>query len=64
MPIFSLVLKNDSTGDKYVIFREKKSGHNLSAFKDDLGKINWAEIPGIDDPFCAYKICIEKSVCN
>ena len=40
----------------------KKNAHNLSAFKDDLGKINWAEIPGLDDPSCAYKIVIEKYI--
>ena len=44
-----------------IIFREKYA-HNLSAFKDDLGKINWAEILGLDDPFCASKIFIEKYV--
>ena len=27
-----------------------------------LGKINWAELPGLDDPSCAYKIFIEKYV--
>ena len=56
-------LNNNSTGDKdkYVIFRDK-SAHNLSAFKDDQGKIHWAEIPGLDDPSCAYKIFIEKYV--
>ena len=31
-------------------------------FKDDLGKMNWAELPGLDDPSCAYKIFIEKFV--
>ena len=67
LPIFSLVLNNNrannSTGDKdkYAIFREKNA-HNLSAFKDDLVKINWAEIAGLDDPFCAYEIFIEKYV--
>ena len=63
LPIFSLVLNNNSTGDKdkYVIFPEENA-HNLSAFKDDLGKIHWAEIPGLDDPSCAYRIFIEKYV--
>ena len=29
-----------------MFFLEKKNVHNLvSAFKDELGKINWAEIP-------------------
>ena len=36
--------------------------HNLTAFKVDLGKINCAEILGLDDPFCAYKFFIEKYV--
>ena len=50
LPTFSLVLNNNSTGDKdkYVIFCEKNA-HNLSAFKYDLGKTNWAEIPAILD---------------
>ena len=62
LPIFSLVLNNHSTGDrdKYVIFREKNA-HSLNAFKDDLGKINWAELPGLDDPSCAYKMAIFKT---
>lgn len=65
LQIFSLVLNNISTSDndKYVIFREKNAHTgNLSAFKDELGKINWAEIPGLDDPSCTYKIFIEKCV--
>ena len=63
LPIFSLVLNTHNTGDKdkYVIFREKNA-HSLNAFKDDLGKLNWAELPGLDDPSCAYKIFIEKYV--
>ena len=63
MPVFSLVLNNHSAGDKdkYVIFREKNV-HSLNAFKDDLGKVNWAELPGLDDPSCAYEIFIEKYV--
>ena len=63
LPIFPLVLNNDSCGDKdkYAIFREKNA-HNLSAFKDDLVEVSWAEIRGLDDPFCAYKIFIEKYV--
>ena len=40
----------------------KKNAHNLSAVNDDLGKINWAELPGLDDPFLAYKIFVEKYV--
>ena len=37
LPIFSLVLNNQSTGDqdKYVIFREKIA-HSLNEFKDEL----------------------------
>ena len=37
LPIFSLILYNNSTSDKdkYVFFREKNA-HNLSAFKDEL----------------------------
>ena len=49
---------NHNTGDhdkdKYVIFREKNA-HTLSAFKDDSCKINWAELPGLDDPSCACR---------
>ena len=39
---------NNSTSDKdkYIIFREKNA-NNLTAFKDELGKINWAEMPGL-----------------
>ena len=63
LPIFLLVLNNHSAGDrnKYVIFREKNA-HSLNAFKEDLSKINWAELPGLDDPSGAYKIFIEKYV--
>ena len=47
LPIFSLILYNDSTSDKdkYVFLREQNV-HNLSAFKDELGKINWAGMRG------------------
>ena len=44
---------------KYVFFREKNA-HNLSAFKDELGKINWAEMPGLNDPSCAYELFVGK----
>ena len=47
LPIFSLILYNDSTSDKdkYVFLREKNV-NNLSAFKDELGQINWAGMRG------------------
>ena len=53
----------NSTGDKdiYVVFREN-DGHNLSAFKEELGKTNWAEIPGLNDTSCAYEIFVEKYI--
>ena len=61
LPIFSLILYNNSTSgkNKYVFFREKNA-HNLSAFKDELGKINWAEMPGLNDPSCAYELFVGK----
>ena len=61
LPIFSLILYNNSSSDKnkYVFFREKNA-HNLSAFKDELGKINWAEMPGLNDPSCAYELFVGK----
>ena len=61
LPIFSLILYNNSTSDKdkYVFFREKNA-HNLSAFKDELGKINWAEMPGLNDPSWAYELFVGK----
>ena len=34
--------------------------HNLTAFKEELGKINWAEMPGLNDPSCAYEIFVGK----
>ena len=45
LPIFSLILYNNSTSDKdkYVFFREKNA-HNLSAFKDELGKLSLIHI--------------------
>ena len=62
MPI-SLIFNNNRTGnkDKYIIFREKNT-HNLSALNDDLGKINWAELPGLDDPFLASIKSLLKSM--
>ena len=61
LPIFSLILCNHSTKDKnkYVIFVKT---HNLSAFKDELGKINWAEMPGLIYPSCAYEIFVKKYI--
>ena len=61
LPIFSLILYNNSTSDKnkYVFFREKNA-HNLSAFKDELGKINWAEMPGLNNPSCIYELFVGK----
>ena len=61
LPIFSLILYNNSTSDKnkYVFFREKNA-HNLSAFKDELGKINWAEMPGLNNPSCVYELFVGK----
>ena len=36
--------------------------HNLSAFIDELGTIKWAEMPGLNDPSCAYEIFVEKYI--
>ena len=67
LPIFSLILHDNITSEKvkYVFFREKNA-HNLSAFKDELGKINWAEMPGLNDPSCAYEIFVGKytTICD
>lgn len=61
--IFLFVLNNYSIGDKdkYVIFCEKNV-YSLSVFKDNLGKINWVELFGLDDLFFVYKIFIIKYV--
>ena len=56
--IYLIICRDDN---KYVIFRENNANH-LGAFKNDLSKINWAEIPGLDDPSCAYETFIEKCV--
>ena len=37
---------------------------NLSTFKDELGKINWAEMPGLNDPSCAYELFVGKYTTN
>ena len=67
LPIFSLILYDNITSEKvkYVFFREKNA-HNLSAFKDELGKINGAEMPGLNDPSCAYEIFVGKytTICD
>ena len=61
LPIFSLILYTNSTSDKgkYVFSREKNA-HNQSAFKDELGKINGAEMPGLNDPSWAYELFVGK----
>ena len=61
LPIFSLILYDNITSEKvkYVFFGEKNA-HNLSAFKDELGKINWAEMPGLNDRSCAYELFVGK----
>ena len=62
LPIFSLILYNNystSDKDKCVFFCEKNAP-NLSAFKDELGKINWTEMPGLNDPSCAYELFVGK----
>ena len=41
-------------------FFVKKMRKNQSAFKDELGKINWAEMPCLNDPSCAYELFIGK----
>ena len=41
-------------------FFVKKMRINLSTFKDELGKINWAEMPGLNDPSCAYELFVGK----
>ena len=35
---------------------------DLSSFKEELGKTNWAEIPGLNDPSCDYEILVEKFI--
>ena len=59
--IFSRILYNNSTSDKdkYVFFREKNA-RNPGAFKDELGKINWAEMPGLNELSCPYEIFVGK----
>ena len=63
LPIFSLILDNDSIGvkDKYTTFREKNA-HNLISFKDELAKIKWTEMPGLNDPSRAYEIFAKKYI--
>ena len=56
LPIFSLILIIIVLVIRInTYFFVKKNAHNLSAFKDELGKINWAEMPGLNDPSCAYE---------
>ena len=63
LPIFSLILDNNSIGvkGKYITFHEKNAP-NLSSFKEDLAKINWTKMPGLNDPSCAYEIFAEKYI--
>ena len=65
LPIFSLILilDNDSIGvkDKYITFREKNA-HNLISFKEELAKIKWTEMPGLNDPSRAYEIFAKKYI--
>ena len=63
LPIFSLILDNDSIGvkDKYITFREKNA-HNFISFKEELAKIKWTEMPGVNDPSRAYEIFAKKYI--
>ena len=33
---------------------------NACLFKDELGKINWTEMPGLNDPSYAYELFVGK----
>ena len=38
---------------QFFIFRDKNS-ENITKFKEELSRVNWAELPDVNDPLLAY----------
>ena len=55
LPIFCIFYEHCADEDKraYLIFREKKKT-NILKFHDWLGKTNWSELKGYNDPLNVY----------
>ena len=61
LPIFSIIFgyKQNVEKDKYFTFRDKSST-NIEKFKLQLGAVNWADLPGYQDPNQAYGNFLKK----
>ena len=61
LPIFSIVSTSDlNTNERqFFVFRDKNS-ENITKFKEELSRVNWAELPDVNDPLLAYNSFLTK----
>ena len=44
---------------QFFVFRDKNS-ENITKFKEELSRVNWAELPDANDPLLAYNSFLTK----
>ena len=61
LPIFSIVSSSDlNTNERqFFVFRDKNS-EDITKFKEELSRVNWAELPDVNDPLLAYNSFLTK----
>ena len=61
LPIFFIVSTSDlNTNERqFFVFRDKNS-ENITKFKEELSRVNWAELPDVNDPLLAYNSFLTK----
>ena len=61
LPIFAVIFGYEQAFDKnkYFTFRSKNQ-QNLTKFKSEIENVNWAELPGYNDPSQAYGNFLKK----
>ena len=54
-PIFSIVSTSDlNTNERQFFVFRHKNPKNIMKFKEELSRVNWAELPDVNDPLLAY----------
>ena len=48
---------------QFFVFRVKNS-ENITKFKEELSRVNWAELPDLNDPLLAYNSFFDKIYVN
>ena len=61
LPIFSIVSTSDLNANERQFFGFRdKNPENITKFKEELSRVNWAELPDVNDPLLAYNSFLTK----